>query len=369
MLDDWAMELRSYESWFKAGGMPLEQMKLGLELDARRFGNQRLADEIRTGTADEALKHLEKRQDMAIKINELLAKQVGAKEASDARLQANITNWNQQYEIKVKKLEEQAKVQNEGTFSAEALENAARMYLSGTGKVPAFGMKASPDRGRFWAIVAKLSPEYGGPAGLVARQNAIAGLKQELGTVMKTRGLVEAFSETARKNLKDAETLSNTVDRSNSPMLNQWLLNGRKKWSGDPDVAEFDVAARTAINETARVLNSANASGVISDSARHEIEDMLNTALTPEQFTRAVNRLLKEMDNRRTSYDDQVKAIHEATVQMASPTPVAKPQPDAAKAPVAGGQPAIPKGARREGNDIVSDSGKYIWKDGTWQPR
>jgi len=31
--------------------------------------------------------------------------------------------------------------------------------------------------------------------------------------------------------------------------------------------------------------------------------------------------------------------------------------------------PTLPKGAHMEGDDIVSDSGKYIWRDGQWQAR
>ena len=37
--------------------------------------------------------------------------------------------------------------------------------------------------------------------------------------------------------------------------------------------------------------------------------------------------------------------------------------------PVEGAAETLPAGAHREGNDIVSDSGKYIWRNGAWQPK
>jgi len=207
-------------------------------------------------------------------------------------------------------------------FDDQAIDNMARLFIANK-QQPSFGMGASarPDRARFWLRVSQIAPEYGGVEGVVARQNSIIGLRGELAAVMKTRGLVEAFSQTAAKNLRDAERLSQQVDRTGSPMINKWLLAGRKAWSGDPGVAEFDAAVRTAIAETARVLNSANATGVLSDTARREIEEMLNTALTKEQFVRVVERLHKEMENRRTSYTDQVQAIQEETKRAAGPTP------------------------------------------------
>src|SRR5439155_1170138 len=166
-----------------------------------------------------------------------------AKEKGDADL-----------DIKRRRLDLLAKASETSPFTDEDMTTAATMYILNKTQ-PSFGMgpSARPDRARFWHAVTKEARARGGPAAIAALQDAHAGLRNELGQLMKTRGMVEAFSNTALKNLQDAVKVSESVDRTGSPMLNRWLLNGRKAWSGDPDVADFDVAARSSINEIARV--------------------------------------------------------------------------------------------------------------------
>src|SRR5439155_6704697 len=241
-----------------------------------------------------------------------------AKEKGDADL-----------DIKRRRLDLLAKASETSPFTDEDMTTAATMYILNKTQ-PSFGMgpSARPDRARFWHAVTKEARARGGPAAIAALQDAHAGLRNELGQLMKTRGMVETFSNTALKNLQDAVKVSESVDRTGSPMLNRWLLNGRKAWSGDPGVADFDVAARSSINEIARVLNSANASGVLSDTARKEIDELLNTALNREQFLAAARRFEKEMSNRRTAYETQIEATQQVIRDLDKPgaTPGAIPK-------------------------------------------
>lgn len=198
--------------------------------------------------------------------------------------------------------------QKETPIAAEDLKMAAIMYLT-KGQQPALGWDRAA-RAQFWSLVRQLAPEYGGAQGALATQAANAALKRELTAVAEVRGKAEAFSKTAENNLDNLLEVSKTVDRTTGhPMLDRWLLAGRKAWSGDPDVARFDFAARTAINETARVLNSATAAGLLTNEAREEIAALLNTAMTHGQIEAVVDMAKKEMAGRRRAYNDQVSLI------------------------------------------------------------
>jgi hypothetical protein len=122
-----------------------------------------------------------------------------------------------------------------------------------------------------------------------------------------------AFASNAEKNLKLAGQLSEKVGRSGNPALNRWILAGKRSIAGDVDVVRFDAALRTGINEFAKVTSSATGGSVTSDSARKEVEDMLNAAQTPAQVKGIIDLLVnKELQNRRTSYDEQIKTIKES---------------------------------------------------------
>jgi hypothetical protein len=121
-----------------------------------------------------------------------------------------------------------------------------------------------------------------------------------------------AFAETADKNLGLVEKLSDTVGRTGVPILNKWVLAGKRSVAGDPETAKFDAAVRTAINEYSKVTSSATGGQVTSDSARKEVESMLNTAQTPEQVKQVIGLLRQEIGNRKSGYDDQINMVKSA---------------------------------------------------------
>lgn len=125
---------------------------------------------------------------------------------------------------------------------------------------------------------------------------------------------VTAFENTAGKNLDQfLKTAKNVID-SGSPMLNTPLRLINSRMGGSADQAAFNAARQTAVAEIGKVLNSANAgSGVVSDSARHEVEGLIGPDATLKQIYAASNILKKDMENRKTSYQDQ---IHEVRTRL-----------------------------------------------------
>jgi hypothetical protein len=208
-------------------------------------------------------------------------------------------------------------VLKEGTISSltpEAKHDLAIRYAQ-TGQLPPLGMgaAAAQDREAILSEWSKIMHSNGGTVeDQIMKQSALKASQGELNKIQGQRGVVMAFAKTASSNLELVEQLSEEVGRTGVPLLNKWVLAGKRSIAGDPDTAKFEAAVRTAINEYAKVTSSATGGQVTSDSARKEVESMLNTAQTPEQVTQVIKLLRQEINNRATGYDEQIKLVKEA---------------------------------------------------------
>ena len=200
-------------------------------------------------------------------------------------------------------------------FTADAIQQQAERYLA-TGVLPPMGMGKAGTAAR-QAIInlsAKIAKNQGLDVGdQLSRQSSVKASQGELNKLQAQRGQVMAFAANAEKNLKLAGQLSEKVNRSGVPLLNRWINAGKRSVAGDVDIVRFDAALRTGINEFAKVTSSATGGSVTSDSARKEVEDMLNAAQTPQQVKGIIDLLVNnELPNRRTSYDEQINQIKSA---------------------------------------------------------
>jgi hypothetical protein len=120
---------------------------------------------------------------------------------------------------------------------------------------------------------------------------------------------VTAFENTAGKNLDTFLKTAKGVIDSGSPLINSPLRSVSDRMAGSDKQAAFNAARATALTEISKVLNSSNASGVLSDSARHEVGELIGPNATLKQVYAAANILKQDMANRRTSYQDQINEI------------------------------------------------------------
>jgi hypothetical protein len=173
-----------------------------------------------------------------------------------------------------------------------------------------------------------------GPIELTSEQQRNLGLNtREAGATQVQRGKIMPFIQTADKNFDLVLDQSQKTDRTGVPVVNRWLLAGKKSLAGDPQVASFDLAVRTAINEYAKVTTTVTGGGITSDTARKEIEQLLNTAHTPDQVKAVVGLARQEMTNRATSYGEYLDTIKGknpgSTVTPPAPQPIQSKKPDA----------------------------------------
>jgi hypothetical protein len=122
--------------------------------------------------------------------------------------------------------------------------------------------------------------------------------------------MIGAFEETAQRNIKVLKDYIGKIPNLGSPALNRparWAA----RQAGNKDVAGFETALLTVQQEAARVLATANANGIVTDSARHEMQLSLSNADTPEQAIEALNVIVRDFANRRGAHRDNIKALEE----------------------------------------------------------
>lgn len=215
-------------------------------------------------------------------------------------------------------LEEHLNTTNELDLTPGAIDAMSERYMI-DGTMPGLGLGKAATKARSMVmnkVAEKLAATGQTPQDIKTNQIVSGGLRSEANRLLGQRGPMLAFAETADKNLDVALKLSGKVDRTGTPVVNRWLLAGRKSLAGDPDVAAFHAATQVAINEFAKVTSSATGGGVTSDTARKEIEELLNTAQTPEQFKAVADTLRLDMKNRVSGYESSLIRLQEASKKI-----------------------------------------------------
>ena len=214
---------------------------------------------------------------------------------------------------KLKEVKQAGKVGTEKPSLSEEAINQQADRLIATGKMASFGMGGIELRTKILNRAAERTKALGdSPQAQVQRQAMLAANTQELKRIQSQRGPVMAFKKTVERNLSLVREAGGELKRTGVPIVNKWINVGRRAVMGNPQIAKFDLALRTVINEFARVTTSATGGGVTSDTARREIESLLNDAQTPEQVNAVVDYMVREMKSRELGYEDQIKSTIDA---------------------------------------------------------
>jgi hypothetical protein len=138
-------------------------------------------------------------------------------------------------------------------------------------------------------------------AGYVSKTTALNKLKTQ-------EQMVGAFEDTARRNIDVLKGYIGKIPNLGSPLLNAPARRAARAL-GNKDVAGFETALLTVQQEAARVLATANANGIVTDSARTEMERAISNADTPEQAIEVLNVIVRDFGNRRAAHKDALKAL------------------------------------------------------------
>jgi hypothetical protein len=225
-----------------------------------------------------------------------------------------------------------------------ATDQAAERY-SQTGELPQ-GFSKSPGT---TAAIIKRSAELHPDQSLAANKSTFGADTASLKKLQTNFDQVSAFESTAGKNLDLFLDKLNQIPDLKVKFLNTPLRLINDKMIGTDNYQAMKAAQQTASAEAAKVLSSANASGVLSDSQKKEAEDMLSGNLSYSAAQKVVGTLKQDFANRHVSYQQDIDAIKQRLNPNQS-APNAAPQNNAA--PKILSQAAIQQAAKDHGVSV-----------------
>lgn len=215
-----------------------------------------------------------------------------------------------------------------GTQDA-GLDLAAQNYRL-TGQLPA-GLTRSP--GSTKAIIDRAAQldQQGGGEGIAANKLNVQSLGESLKSVQKNASQVQAFENTALKNMDLLDQTAQKIPDLGTRFANVPIRMITGNMIGTTNMAAFKTALATAQTEAAKVLNSSNATGVLSDSARHELQDLIDGNATYPALKASLATLKSDMNNRSSAYAQQITDLQQRIkgVGAGSANPGQQGQPNA----------------------------------------
>jgi hypothetical protein len=192
-----------------------------------------------------------------------------------------------------------------GGLSQAAIDQQADNYFA-TGKLPPVG-RGPAGLALTRQIMQRASELH--PGSLAEGSAEYASNKKSLEGLQKNFDQVTAFENTALKNLDQVAAAGAKVPDLSARFANVPVRMISSQMIGTPEMAAFKTALLTAQTEAAKVLSSSNASGVLSDSARHEAQEVLDGNLPFPAMMASINQLKTDFGNRHESYANQIADI------------------------------------------------------------
>jgi hypothetical protein len=176
---------------------------------------------------------------------------------------------------------------------------------TGRGNDPAAQAQRAAINSKVGAIAASAGMDE--PALRAFYKSNAASLAQQ----QKSADSVQGFMATADRN---ADLLKQTLDKLpdiGSKIFNQPLRAFSKNVLGDKNLSQFATYLQSVQNEYARIIAQPNLSGQLTDSARHEAEQLLDPNATVPQILGSIEALRKEGSNRLLSVGEQIQRIQQ----------------------------------------------------------
>ena len=162
--------------------------------------------------------------------------------------------------------------------------------------------------------------------GVSAREGAaevlnIGSTKKSLDKMVPQLDAITAYEKSVGSIGDKLVKIAKKVDTAGVPALERWIRAGKRSVEGDPDVSELDFQLNAYRTDIARIVNNPNLTGVLSDSARHEIESSLPNIANAEQIERLVGISKADAAARRGYLSDQIAGAKGRVLKGAAKEP------------------------------------------------
>lgn len=194
-----------------------------------------------------------------------------------------------------------------------------------TGNYPAFGMMAKGEKIALISALTKRAAQYDVAKDAFTAEGEqnpnvpdLAGNKADLAAnsaaltqLQKNVSAVTAFANTAKANGDLFKGILKDVPDIGVTWLNKPLRSAATAM-GSESMSKFNVLRQSVQTEYARTINNPNLTGVLSDTARMEIEKGLSDNATVAQFKAALDMFDKEAANREKMLQQELGAVRKS---------------------------------------------------------
>ena len=199
-------------------------------------------------------------------------------------------------------------------LTPDGLENmATRWRILGDSAIPT-RFDDNDKKAIINAATAQLKTLGQSPAMAAQKQAAYKSDAASLTQMTKMVNTATAFETKALAQTGIISELSPQVGRTASPILNGWLLAGKKEIAGDSHTAQLFNAITTFAAEYAKIMEGSTGSvAASSDSARKASSDLIKATMNPQTLQDVVGLMKREM---RLTIDGYGAVIEHITTKM-----------------------------------------------------
>lgn len=208
------------------------------------------------------------------------------------------------------------------------------------GAYAGYGQAGQARRDQINAALSKDNNELGlSNEDMVAYRMQVHANANSIVNLQKFQSMLSVNAALAHNNGDRILALVDSVNPSRFTTLND-VVQYAKKHTSDADTNEFASVLNTFQTEAARIVaGSPSGAGILSDTARHELQQVVDGSLSPTALKRVVERLYAEFDVKRGAYGSEMRNLTGQVASAVGGNPYGAPpsyvRPGDAEAPAA----------------------------------
>src|SRR5208282_4699458 len=176
------------------------------------------------------------------------------------------------------------------------------------------GLSRTKDGAALIKAVDEYVPQMGKELGISpadAGTNKAKRIAMQAGLTQNTKDLamLKPYVNMLDQNTDILKGLAKKVIATDSPLANKSINYLRNNVAGNPDVAEYLAQVEIVKNEATRVISNPRLVGQMTDTARQEMESIINGNMSVAATNQVLDRLKNDGQRRLTTMQDQNDAL------------------------------------------------------------